>query len=165
MTAERHILKITLSFFRSLAAAAALALPLGAHAQGPQSGSVQVGNASMIPILMPQMLTIATRMGDPALVKFVSGIIRKVSVNAAVAGGDMLANRPDSRPTLAHVRVPVLIVEGADDPLYPVELQKMMRASRPGTKLAIIPGAAHAAIIEKPKICNKAIESFAAGIR
>jgi len=267
MTAKRIILKITLSSIRSLAAAAALALPLGAHAQGPQSGSVQVGSASiayrvqghgpaimlvhgyplsgelfaknraalsrrytvvtpdlrgfggsttpdskggvelyakdmlavmdhlhvrkaitggmsmggpvvfemyreapqrfrgMIPILMPQMLTTATRMGDPALIKFVSGIIKKVSVNAAVAGGDTLANRPDSRPTLAHVRVPVLIVEGADDPIYPVELQKMMRASRPGTKLAIIPGAAHAAIIEKPEACNRAIESFAAGIR
>ena len=52
-----------------------------------------------------------------------------------------------------------------DDPLYPVELQRMMRASRPGTKLALIPGAAHAAIIENPEACNRAIESFAAGIR
>jgi len=41
-------LKITLtSSLRSLAAAAALALPLGAHAQGLQSGSVQVGSATI----------------------------------------------------------------------------------------------------------------------
>jgi len=123
------------------------------------------GVASMIPILMSQMLTTATRTGDPALVKFVGGIVKKGSVNAAVAGGDTLASRPDSRSTLANVKVPVLIVVGMDDPIYPVELQKMMRASRPGTKLVIVPGAAHAAIIEKPEACNRAIESFAAGIR
>lgn len=123
------------------------------------------GVASMVPILMPQMLTTQTRMSNPALVEFVGGIVKKGSVNAAVAGGDTLASRPDSRSTLANVKVPVLIVEGADDPIYPVELQKLMRASRPGTKLALIPGAAHAAIIEKPEACNRAIESFAAGIR
>jgi len=123
------------------------------------------GVASMIPVLMPQMLTTQTRMSNPALVKFIGGIVKKGSVNAAVAGGDTLASRPDSRPTLAHARVPVLIVVGSDDPIYAVELQKMMRASRPGTKLAIVPGAAHAAIIEKPEACNRAIESFAAGIR
>ena len=123
------------------------------------------GTASMIPILMPQMLTTATRMGDPALVKFVSGIVKKGSVNAAVAGGDTLANRPDSRPTLAHVKVPVLILVGADDPLYAVELQKMMHKSAYGSRLVIIPGAAHAAIIEKPEACNRAIEGWAANIR
>ena len=119
----------------------------------------------MVPILMPQMLTTQTRMSNPALVEFVGGIVKKGSVNAAVAGGDTLASRPDSRSTLANVKVPVLIVEGVDDPIYPVELQRMMRASRPGTKLALVPGAAHAAIIEKPEACNRAIESFAAGIR
>lgn len=123
------------------------------------------GVASMIPVLMPQMLTTATRMGNPALVKFIGGIVKKGTVNAAVAGGDTLASRPDSRPTLAHVKVPVLIVVGADDPLYAIELQKMMRSSRPGTKLVVVPGAAHAAIIEKPEACNRAIESWARTVR
>ncbi len=123
------------------------------------------GVASMIPILMPQMLTTPTRMAQPGLVKFVGGIVKKGSVNAAVGGGETLANRPDSRPTLAHVRVPVLIVVGADDPIYPVELQKMMKASNPRIRLAVIPGAAHAAIIEKPEACDRAISAWAATVR
>ncbi len=123
------------------------------------------GVASMIPVLMPQMLTTATRMSQPGLIKFVGGIVKKGSVNAAVAGGDTLANRPDSRPTLARVRVPVLIVVGADDPIYPVELQKMMKASNPRIRLAVIPGAAHAAIIEKPEACNRAISAWAGTVR
>ena len=123
------------------------------------------GVASMIPALMPQMLTTKTRMADPALVKFIGGIVKKGSVNAAVGGGGTLANRPDSRPTMAHAKVPVLIVVGEDDPIYPVEMAKKMNQDIPGSHLAVIPGAAHAAIIEKPEACNRAIESWASGIR
>jgi len=123
------------------------------------------GVASMVPILMPQMLTGPTRMADPALVKFIGGIVKKGSVDAAVGGGSTLANRPDSRPTLAHIKVPVLMIVGIDDPIYPVEMQKMMKASAYGSRLAIIPGAAHAAIIEKPEACNRAIESWASSLR
>lgn len=125
----------------------------------------QKGVAAMIPLLMPQMLTTKTRMDDPALVKFIGGIVKKGSAKAAVGGGSTLANRPDSRPTLAHSNVPVLLLVGMDDPIYAVEMQKMMKASAYGSKLVVIPGAAHAAIIEKPEACNRAIESWASSIR
>ena len=125
----------------------------------------QKGVASMIPILMPQMLTGPTRMAHPELVKFIGGIVKKGSVNAAIGGGSTLANRPDSRPTLAHINVPVLIIVGIDDPIYPVEMQKMMQASAYGSKLAVIPGAAHAAIIEQPEACNRAILAWESSLR
>ncbi len=123
------------------------------------------GVASMIPVLMPQMLTTATRMGDPALVKYIGGIVKKGSVDAAVGGGETLATRPDSRPTLAHVKVPVLFVVGADDPIYPVEMNQKMHQDTPGSRLVVVPGAAHAAIIEKPEACNRAIAAWASTVR
>ncbi len=123
------------------------------------------GVASMIPVLMPQMLTTATRTGNPALVKFIGGIVKKGSVNAAVAGGSTLADRPDSRPLAAHIKVPVLIVVGQDDPIYPLEMAQKMHQDIPGSHLAVIPGAAHAAIIEKPEACNRAIEAWTATVR
>ncbi len=123
------------------------------------------GVASMNPVLLPQMLTTKTRMSDPALVAFVSGIVKKGTVNAAVGGGATLANRPDSRPTLKNVKVPVLIIVGYDDPIYAVESQKMMQKMKPGSKLVIVPGAAHAATIEKPQAVNRAIENWASSIR
>ena len=136
-------------------------------AQWPGFGqqSRDKGVASMIPVLMPQMLTTKTRMANPALVKFIGGIVKKGSVNAAVGGGSTLANRPDSRPMMAHAKVPVLIVVGSDDPIYPVEMATKMHQDIPGSHLAVIPGAAHAAIIEKPEACNRAIESWASGVR
>ncbi len=123
------------------------------------------GVASMIPALMPQMLTTKTRTSDPALVKYVGGIVKKGSVNAAVGGGSTLANRPDSRPMMAHAHIPVLIVVGQDDPIYPLEMAQKMHQDIPHSHLAVIPGAAHAAIIEKPEACNRAIEAWAGTVR
>ena len=155
--------------FRGLILIDSTAAPASPVEQGEWPGfgklAEQKGTAAMIPILMPQMLTAKTRLSDPALVKFLGGIVKKGSVKAAVGGGSTLANRPDSRPTLAHIKVPVLLLVGMDDPIYAVEMQKMMKASAYGSKLAVIPGAAHAAIIEKPEACDRAIESFAASIR
>ena len=71
---------------------------------------------------MPQMLTTPTRTSNPALVKFIGGIVKKGSVNAAAAGGSTPANRPDSRPMMAHAKISVLIVVGQDDPIYPLEM-------------------------------------------
>ncbi len=123
------------------------------------------GVASMIPVLMPNMLTGATRAANPHLVNYLGGIVKKGSVNAAVAGGDTLASRPDSRPTLAQVKVPVLFVVGQDDPIYPVEMNQKMHQDTPGSRLAVVPGAAHAAIIEKPEACNRAIAAWASTVR
>ena len=121
------------------------------------------GVASMVPVLMPQMLTARTRMADPALVKFIGGIVKRGSVKAAVGGGQTLATRPDSRRT--KIRVPVLILVGMDDPIYPVEMQKKMHQNIPGSRLVIIPGAAHAAIIEQPVAANRAILDWARTLR
>ncbi len=123
------------------------------------------GVASMIPALMPNMLTTQTRTSDPALVKYLGAIVKKGSVNAAVAGGSTLANRPDSRPLMAHAQVPVLIIVGEDDPIYPLEMDQKMHQDIPHSRLAVIPGAAHAAIIEKPEACNRAIEAWASTVR
>ncbi len=123
------------------------------------------GVASMIPVLMPQMLTTPTRTGNPALVKYIGGIVKKGSVNAAVGGGDTLANRPDSRPMMAHAKIPVLIVVGQDDPIYPLEMAQKMHQDIPHSHLVVVPGAAHAAIIEKPEACNRALAAWASTVR
>lgn len=121
------------------------------------------GVASMIPVLMPQMLTAPSRMAQPNLVAFVGSIVKRGSVKAAVGGGETLANRPDSRNTKIHV--PVLFLVGQDDPIYPVEMDQKMHQDTPGSRLAVIPGAAHAAIIEKPQATSRAILAWAATVR
>ena len=135
------------------------------QAQWPGFGkqAQQKGVASMVPILMPNMLTGPTRMAQPGLVKFLGGIVKQGSVKAAVGGGHTLATRPDSRKT--KIKVPVLILAGVDDPIYPVEMQQKIHQDTPGSRLVIIPGAAHAAIIEKSDASSRAILAWASGIK
>lgn len=121
------------------------------------------GVASMIPILMPQMLTTETRAGQPNVVSFIGKIVKKGSVKAAVGGGSTLAMRPDSRNT--KISVPVLILAGKEDPIYPLEMQQKMHQDIKGSHLAVIPGAAHAAIIEKPVLASAAILDWAGNIK
>lgn len=121
------------------------------------------GVASMIPVLLPQMLTTATRTTQPNVVSFIGGIVKKGSVKAAVGGGQTLASRPDSRNT--KIGVPVLFLVGKDDPIYPLEMDQKMHQDTPGSRLAVIPGAAHAAIIEKPEACSRAILAWASTVR
>lgn len=113
------------------------------------------GVGAMVPGLMPNMLTAATRKTQPALVATLGAIVKKGTVNAAVGGGKTLATRPDSRTT--RIGVPVLILAGMDDPIYPMEMQMKMHQDIKGSSLTIIPGAAHAAIIEKAGQATAAI--------
>ena len=117
----------------------------------------------MVPILLPQMLTTATRTTQPNVVTFIGQIVKRGSAKAAVGGGQTLANRPDSRGT--KIGVPVLILVGKDDPIYPLEMAQKMHQDTPGSRLAVIPGAAHAAIIEKPDAASRAILAWASTVR
>lgn len=154
------------SRFRGLILIDSTASPASPPEQGEWPGfgklAEQKGVAAMVPLLMPNMLTAKTRAADRPLVAFIGSIVKRGSVKAAVGGGNTLATRPDSRNTKIHV--PVLILEGLDDPIYPMEMAKKMHQDIPGSHLAIIPSASHAAIIEKPAACDAAILAWATGL-
>ncbi len=123
------------------------------------------GVPSMVPLLLPVMLTAETRVGHPEQAAFLTGIVDQCSLNGAYGGASTLANRPDSMPTLATITVPTLILAGMDDGLYALEMQKMMQMGIKGSRLVLIPMAAHAAIYEKADAADRAILQFAGGIK
>ncbi len=128
---------------------------------GTAQQAQQMGVASLINSLLPDMLTGITRMTDTGLVTYLSGLINQASVNGAVGGGNALANRPDSTATLATINVPTLIVVGKDDSLTPFEIAKQMNQGIAGSTLTIIEGASHAAVLEKAEAVNNAILEWA----
>jgi len=121
------------------------------------------GIASTVPLLLPQMLTGMTRLGDPGEANELKAIVMQASVGGFVAGGHALADRSDYRAMLKTVSVPTLILVGQEDALWPYEIDQQMHAAIPGSTLVIVPGAAHASIFEKPVAANKAIGTFASG--
>lgn len=76
-----------------------------------------------------------------------------------------MASRPDSRPALQTVRVPTLVLVGAEDPVTPPEMSKAMAALVPGAKYLVIPDAAHLAPMQQPDAVNEALVAWIRGIR
>ena len=112
----------------------------------------------------PDMLTGVTRSERPELVTYLGGVVGEASVAGAVAGGTALAERPDSRGTLATITVPTLILVGQEDSLTPLEVHQEMQAGIAGSQLVVLPGASHGAIIEAADEANAAILEWAASL-
>ena len=138
-----------------------LANPAGIVEQNIWKGMAQkatmYGPQSLAPELLKDMITGQTRMSRPGDTKALTQIVSQASVAADVAGAMVLATRPDSVPTLKTITVPTLIIEGVEDTVYPPEFSMKMQQNIAGSKLVLIPGAAHAAIFEKAAAANRAI--------
>ena len=119
------------------------------------------GVSSIIDTITPQLLTGATRSNDPTATTAIEDIIAEASVAGAQAGAETLAIRPDYTPQLATTAVPVLIVEGRDDPVYGFPIAQALSQQVLHGTLALIPGASHLSIYERPKMANKAITAWA----
>lgn len=63
----------------------------------------------------------------------------------------------DMSPRLAGIRVPVRFIWGAEDPMFPLAQALHAQASIPGSKLAIVEGAAHAPELERPETFLEAL--------
>ena len=61
---------------------------------------------------------------------------------------------------LAAIQTPTLIMVGADDPGTPVAASEAMHARIPGSKLVVIPSAAHLSNIEQSEIFNTNLMTF-----
>ena len=121
----------------------------------------QMGVASLVPGLLPRMLTGVDRMSMPNQVMFLGGLVKQANLNGAVGGGNALATRPDANPVLATIKVPTLLIFGVEDNVTPIELAMKMQKGISGSKLVLIPGAGHAATFEKASATNAAIISWA----
>ena len=122
-----------------------------------EEGSV----GKIIPFLMPNMLTGETRMVTaPAQVDYLTKAIEQSSLDGAIGGAVALRDRPDSTETVKSMDIPVLVLVGREDTLYPVAISQSMADAAPQGDIAIIEGAAHAAIFEKPEESADAIMNW-----
>jgi proline iminopeptidase len=69
----------------------------------------------------------------------------------------------DLWPEVATIRVPTLIVHGAED-LVPLDMPRELASTIPGAQLAVIQGAGHFPYIEKPAETFAAINQFLARV-
>ena len=71
--------------------------------------------------------------------------------------------RIDSRPHLAKIRCPTLVVAARSDALMPVEILEELAAGIPGARLAIVEDSGHMASIEQPEAVTRLLREWLAG--
>lgn len=68
-----------------------------------------------------------------------------------------IIGRIDSRPHLAEIRIPTLVLVGDRDLLTPPDRSQEMAAAIPGARLVVIPDCGHASTLEQPEAVNRAL--------
>lgn len=72
-----------------------------------------------------------------------------------------IIDRPDSRPGLAAIAVPTLVVVGEGDQITPPEIAREMHNGIPGSELLVVPQAGHLALLERPELVHGALKAWA----
>lgn len=100
------------------------------------------------PRLLPQL--IHTRHQDGPIAAEVMAMANRVGRDAFLRQQAAILGRPDSRPLLPGLRMPVLVGVGAEDILTPPHLAEEMASLIPGARLAVIADAGHLPPMEQP---------------
>jgi len=130
--------------------------------QGYRQQGVNAGVSSIVPIIEPQLLTGVTRALEITKSTTMMNILAEASVNGVLGGGQALATRADYTSLLGSINVPTLVLVGLEDPVYAFPVSQMTKAAIPNAQLAVILGASHASIFERPTLANDAILNWAA---
>ena len=84
--------------------------------------------------------------------------LRAGPTSLAVASARVL--RGDARDWMRHLRLPALLVWGENDPLVPVTYGREMQEQIAGSRLVVLPRAAHVAMWDAPEEFNKVVTEF-----
>lgn len=74
-----------------------------------------------------------------------------------------LQRRPDQQKTMRRVKIPALILAGADDTLVPLRRQEFTAGLMPFARLQMIEGAGHLPTLEQPEAVTAALDAFLDG--
>lgn len=120
------------------------------------------GAAAAAEAFLPKLLGETTHKERPQVVAWVRDTILATPSRGIVDALAGLAARADSTPTLREIRVPTLIVCGAEDVITPPAESEAMQRAIAGSRLEIIPKAGHLANLEDPVACNAVLAKYLA---
>jgi pimeloyl-ACP methyl ester carboxylesterase len=113
----------------------------------------------VVEILTPRFLH-RSRQNDEALKRVVRDMAAETGPEAFVRQQKAIMSRPDSRPLLASIRCPSLVLVGEGDELTPPELAKEIAGGISGARLVVVPDCGHLSTLEKPEAVNAALTDW-----
>ncbi|MBK1836183.1 alpha/beta fold hydrolase [Azospirillum sp. YIM B02556] len=91
------------------------------------------------------------RLADETFVRSVLAQMERVGVDGYAREQEAIIGRPDSRPALAAIRCPTLVICGRQDVLTPPTLHEEMADAIPGARLVPIEDCGHLSAMEQPQ--------------
>jgi 3-oxoadipate enol-lactonase len=120
----------------------------------------ELGAVAAADAMVPRLLSDRTRGERPEMVAAVRAMIEAQPAETIARALTGLAERVDSTAVLATVRVPTLVVVGAEDAVTPVGEAESMARSIPGARLKVIEGAGHLPNLEQPTAFTDTLAGF-----
>jgi 3-oxoadipate enol-lactonase len=120
----------------------------------------QQGVSVIAETMLPRLMSPVTYQKRPELVSHVKTILESISLEGVI--GDLLGmkERSDSTPTLPEIRVPTLVLHGADDQIVPLQEAEKMQEAIPNARLEVLSEAGHLLNLEQPEGFNRFIKDF-----
>lgn len=109
-----------------------------------------------------RVLTTETLDNDPEVWRAARETMAAVSVEGRARAIEGMAARPDFRPALATLKIPALVIVGAEDPITPPALAHEMHKLLAGSFLQEVEGASHLSTLEAPGVVSQAILNWMA---
>lgn len=91
-------------------------------------------------------------------------IMRATPPRGVAAAARALGARPDSLPTLREIDLPTLVVAGEEDTITPLEELRRIHDGVRGSRMVVIPGAAHLVPAEQPEAFAAELAAFLRGL-
>jgi 3-oxoadipate enol-lactonase len=119
----------------------------------------------MEPLAQPTLerwFTAPFREKNPAAVDAIRELIVATPV-AGYVGCSHAIPKINLTARLKEIKCPILVIVGADDPGTPPAMAREIHDNAPGSKLVVLPQAAHLANLEQPEGFTRALRGFLAG--
>ena len=111
--------------------------------------------------LMP-LLIHPSRLGDAALTEAIKLMAKNVGKEAFVRQERAIMSRAESRPLLAAIKCPTLVLCGRQDQLTPLDRHEEMAVGIKRATLEVLEECGHMSTMEKPKHVNRALRRWLA---
>ncbi len=118
------------------------------------------GGMSALSDLQWEQLVHPMRYSDARLKDDVRRMALDTGVEVYLRHCAAIMNRPDSRPDLAKIKIPTLVLAGDKDQLTPPEKARKMADGVAGATLVIVPDCGHMSTMERPEAVNAALENW-----
>lgn len=100
------------------------------------------------------------RPAEPRLTRLVAAMADSVGPTAYLRQLAALSTRADSRPHLAQIACPTLLVAGRLDAVCPVALHEEMAAAITGARLSVIARCGHLSSLEQPRAVGELLRGW-----